>query len=69
MPSQRNGSGPKIMLHVQISGILAQWLIEMKETGFVPNNTHAVNEGIKLLRKEYIKMNTPQTAHSEGNDE
>jgi hypothetical protein len=69
MPSQRNGSGPKIMLHVQVSGILAQWLIEMKDAGFVPNNTQAVSEGIKLLRKEYMQMNRPQSTHPEGTDE
>lgn len=57
------------MLHVQVSGILAQWLIEMKDAGFVPNNTQAVSEGIKLLRKEYMQMNRPQSTHPEGTDE
>jgi len=57
------------MLHVQVSGIIAQWLSEMKESGFIANNTQAVGEGIKLLRKEYMQMNRPQSTHPEITDE
>jgi hypothetical protein len=51
-----------VALHSQISGVVAEWLIEMKDAGYVNNYTDAVNRGLILL---YEKFKTLAPAEGE----
>ena len=53
MPTRKKIDEPHVALHSQISGIVAEWLIEMKDAGYVNNYTDAVNQGVVLLYEKF----------------
>ena len=64
MPTRKKIDGPHVALHSQISGIVAEWLIEMKDAGYVNNYTDAVNQGVVLLYEKFKTLASVEAKQS-----
>jgi hypothetical protein len=66
MPTKRKAEGPSLTLHTQITGKVAEWLIEMKEDGFVTSYTDAVLQGLVLLRSKFKNVGSTESSSTAG---
>jgi hypothetical protein len=66
MPTKRKIEGPTLTLHAQVTGKVAQWLIEMKQDGFVTSYTDAVLQGLILLRSKFKNVGSTESSSIAG---
>lgn len=62
MPSKRKIEGPSLTLHAQVTGKVAEWLIEMKTDGLITSYTDAVLQGLILLRSKFKTMGSTESS-------
>jgi hypothetical protein len=56
MPSKKTTNGPRVILHTQVTGRVAAWLVEMKDEGYVTSYTDAIHQGLILLRQKFMAL-------------
>jgi hypothetical protein len=66
MPTKRKTEGPSLTLHAQVSGKVAEWIIQMKEDGLVTSYTDAVLQGLILLRSKFKSMGSTESSPTAG---
>jgi len=66
MPTKKKIEGPTLTLHAQVSGKVAEWLIEMREDGLVTSYTDAVLQGLILLRSKFKNMGSTESSPTAG---
>jgi hypothetical protein len=56
MPSKKTTNGPRVILHTQVTGRVAEWLVQMKDEGYVTSYTDAVHQGLILLHQKFMGL-------------
>jgi hypothetical protein len=66
MPTKKKIEGPSLTLHAQVSGKVAEWLIELREDGLVTSYTDAVLQGLILLHSKFKSVGSTESSPTAG---
>jgi hypothetical protein len=69
MPTKKmKTDGASVTLHTQVSGKVAEWLVEMKEDGYVTSYTDAVLQGLVLLHTKFSSLTRREPSPITGDE-